>query len=366
MRSIYKQGGLDLIDEVTFFYEERSRHTGNRKILTIPRPDARTGLVTTIWPVGAAVIRLPAFAAADVCARLAARAGFVIDTSGYRGVYQFLPAVYSFAVGVCGLLLLGIAIGRVVGAERALIATAMVWLASPVAYYLTIEPLMGHSLSLGLACGLVAVSLQLPRTRAVGHFVLLGFICGLLVITRYQDAAYFLLPIALAWRYGFREYVAIAAGAVPVIAIQLVVNLAWYGSPWTTGYATVVVPDWLAADVWRHLFNPLQGIFTTHPIQFLGMVGLAWVYPVHKRLVVVLCVIFVVQLYAVAALVPAAPGMSFGNRIITSLTPAFVLGWERLSARFPTLQPVGVALVCANLVLMALYCLRVVVDPAAI
>ena len=155
-------------------------------------------------------------------------------------------------------------------------------------------------------------------------------------------------------------------GAAPVIAIQLVANLLWYGSPWTTGYTAVVVPDWLAGDVWRHLFNPIQGIFTTHPIQLLGLVGLAWMYPIQKRLVVVLLVVFLAQLYAVAALVPAAPGMSFGNRTLTSLTPAFVLGWDRLSARFPRLPAVGLALVCANLILMALYCLRVVRDPSAI
>ena len=52
LRSIYKQGSLDLSDEVRFFYEERSTHTGNRKLLTIPRPDPRTGLVTTVWPEG--------------------------------------------------------------------------------------------------------------------------------------------------------------------------------------------------------------------------------------------------------------------------------------------------------------------------
>ena len=266
------------------------------------------------------MIRLPAFAAADLSARLAARVGFATDTSGYRGFYQLFPAVFSMAFGATGLMFLARAMARGSGAGHALTATVIVWLASPVVYYLTIEPLMGHSLSLGLACGLVAIALRLPPARAVPQFALLGFTCGLLTVTRYQDAAYFLLPATLVWRYGIREGIATVVGAVPVIAIQLVANVVWYGSPWTTGYTAVVVPDWLAGDVWRHLFNPIQGIFTTHPIQLLGLVGLAWMSPIQKRLVVVLLVVFLAQLYAVAALVPAAPGMSFGNRTLTSLT----------------------------------------------
>ena len=367
LRSLYMQGSLDLSDEARFFYEERSAHTGNRKLLSVPEPNPRTGLVTTVWPVGGALIRLPAFAAADLASRVASRVGFSVDTSGYRGLYQILPAVFSLAFGAAGLLLLARAVGRLDSAERALTATSTVWLATPVVYYLTIEPLMGHALSVGLACCLVALALQL-RTKAAPawRFVTLGVICGLMTITRYQDAAYFLLPVMLVSQRRLQAFLAIAAGAAPVIAIQLLVNARWYGSPWITGYGAVVEPEWLAPDIWRHVFDPVQGIFTTHPIQLLGLVGLAWFYRVDKRLAIALFVIFVVQLYAVAALVPAAPGMSFGNRTITSLTPAFVLGWHSLTARFPRLEPLGVALVCVNLILLALYCLRVVRDPSAV
>jgi hypothetical protein len=366
LRSIYMQGSLDLSDEARFFYEERSAHTGNRKLLSVPEPDPRTGLVTTVWPVGAALIRLPAFAAADLCSRVASRLGFHVDKSGYRGLYQILPAVYSLAFGAAGLLLLARAMGRLAGAERALTATSTVWLATPVVYYLTIEPLIGHALSVGLACCLVAMALQLPQKAAPAwRFLALGAICGLMSITRYQDAAYFLLPVMLISERRLQAFLAITAGAAAVIAVQLVVNSRWYGSPWTTGYGAVVLPDWLAPSVWRHLFDPVQGIFTTHPIQLLGLVGLALFYRVNKPLVIALFVIFLAQLYAVAALVPAAPGMSFGNRTITSLTPAFVLGWHSLTARFPRLEPLGVALVCVNLILLALYCLRVIRDPSA-
>lgn len=357
LHSIYKQRNLDLADEARFFYAERSPHTGNRKLPTVPRPDPRTGLVTTVWPVGGAVIRLPAYAVADVCSRAASRLGFSVDRTGYRGLYQIFPAVFSLAFGAAGLLLLAGALRRLSGDDGAAIATAVVWLATPAVYYLTIEPLMGHSLSLGLACCLVALMLPLGGPVTATRFALLGLVCGLLTITRYQDAAYFLLPMTLAPGQWWRAVLATSAGAAPVIAIQLVANYSWYGSPWITGYGGVMKPDWLTPGVWRHLFSPLHGVFTTHPIQLLGLVGLIWFYSIYKRLVVALWVIFFAQLYAVAALIPAAPGMSFGNRTLTGLTPAFVIGWYSLSNRFPSLRPLGAVLVCANIVLLALYCL---------
>jgi len=348
------QRSFDLSDEAEFFYNERSSYTGNRKILEIPNPDPRTGLMTAVWPVGAALIRLPMFAAADLLSRAASRFGFSVDRAGYRDLYQFLPALYSSAVGATGLLMLARALRGLFEDDDAVTTTATVWLATPVVYYLTIEPLMGHSLSIGLACCLVALMLQVRGQISAGRFAVFGFLCGLLTITRYQDAVYFLLPMTLASGRWLRATLGVVGGAAPVLAVQLVTNHVWYGSPWSTGYQNVVKPAWLAADVWRHLFSPLQGIFTTQPIQLLGLAGLVWVYPTQKRLVLALYVIFVTQFYAVAALIPGAPGASFGNRTLTSLTPAFALGWYSLRRRFPELRPVGTALVFANIVLLTL------------
>jgi hypothetical protein len=65
-------------------------------------------------------------------------------------------------------------------------------------------------------------------------------------------------------------------------------------------------------------------------------------------------------------MIPTTPGISFGNRTITSLAPAFILGWYSLSERFPRLDLAAVILVCANGVLLVLYSLRVIPDPSAL
>ena len=377
LRSFYMQGSLDLADEARYFYEDRSPVSGHRRLPGVPDADAHSGMVSTIYPVGGALLRLPAYAAADLIAVGASTLGFAPDRSGYRGLYQLLPAAFSGLFGIAGLLFLAWVVAER-WAVSAMLATVTVWLASPVVYYLTIEPLMTHSLSIGLASALVGLAIYTrsgpsecpdPASRTPHpasrqwSLVIQGALCGLLTITRYQDAVFFLVPVALLRGDRLRGALMIAAGALPFLALQGWVNDAWYGTPWTTGYAGVLAPAWLRPDLARHLFHPVQGALTTHPIHLAGIVGAVLLWRRDAPLAASLLLIAVVQIYAISALIPTTPGASFGNRTVTSLTPLFVLGWITLTTRWPKLHMVGMVLVWVNAVLAALYCLRIIADP---
>ena len=362
LRSLYMQGSLDLADEARYFYEDRSPVSGHRRLPGVPDPDPRTGMVTTMYPVGGALIRLPAYAAADLLARAAVVLGIRHDRAGYRGLYQLLPAAFSALAGIAGLLFLARVISQ--GHEgTALIATVTVWLASPIVYYLTIEPLMTHALSIGLACALVALGLRSRERPATWSLLAQGALCGLLTITRYQDAVFLLFPVVLLRTDRLRGAALVAAGALPFVLLQLYVNDAWYGTPWTTGYARMIDPAWLRPDLIRHLFHPVQGAFTTHPIHLLGILGAVLLLKCDAPVAGGLLVIAAVQIYAISVLIPTTPGASFGNRTVTSLAPLFVLGWVTLTARMPRLHAAGAALVAVNAVVAALYCLRIITDP---
>lgn len=362
LRSFYMQGSLDLADEAGYFYEDRSPVSGHRRLPGVPDPDPTTGMVSTIYPVGGAVMRLPSYVAADLLARAATAIGLPQDRAGYRGLYQLLPAAFSALAGIAGL----VALARVI-ADRwgtpALLATVTVWLASPAVYYLTIEPLMTHALSIGLACALVALAIHTRFDPPVWSLLAQGALCGLLAITRYQDAAFVLFPLVLLRERRLRGGALIVAGALPFIGLQAWVNEVWYGTPWTTGYASVLAPSWLQPDLVRHLFHPVQGAFTTHPIHLLGVLGALVLWRTDRQVAGALLVIAAVQVYAIAVLIPTTPGASFGNRTVTSLAPLFVIGWITLTARWPRLHGVGLALIAANAVVAALYCLRVIEDP---
>ena len=362
LRSVYMQGSLDLADEARYFYEDRSPVSGHRRLPGVPDPEPQTGLVSTIYPVGGAILRLPAYAGADLLVRVISALGFAHDRSGYRGLYQLLPAAFSALVGIGGLLWLAWVVAERWAVPSAL-ATLTVWLAAPVVYYLTIEPLMTHSLSIGLACAVVGLAIHTRFTSPPWSLLGQGALCGLLTITRYQDAVFFLVPLALLRSERWKGALLIAAGALPFLALQGWVNDLWYGTPWTTGYAGVLAPQWLRPDLVRHLFHPVQGAVTTHPIHLLGIAGAVLLWRSDRPVAASLLVIAAVQIYAIAVLIPTTPGASFGNRTVTSLTPLFVLGWITLTARQPKLHWLGLVLVAVNAVLAALYCLRIITDP---
>lgn len=133
LRSVYMQGSLDLADEARYFYEDRSPVSGHRRLPGLPDRDPHSGMVSTIYPVGGALIRLPAYAAADLLARAASALGLRHDRSGYHGLYQLLPAAFSALAGIGGLLFLAWVVSERWGVAAAL-PTLTVWLASPIVY----------------------------------------------------------------------------------------------------------------------------------------------------------------------------------------------------------------------------------------
>lgn len=53
---------LDLSNEFARLHEERSAHTGNRKLPTVPTTSPATGRPGTTFPVGTAICLVPFFA----------------------------------------------------------------------------------------------------------------------------------------------------------------------------------------------------------------------------------------------------------------------------------------------------------------
>ena len=358
------QRSLDLREEAEFFYNERSPYTGNRKILRVPQSDPRTGLVATVWPVGAAVIRLPSFAVADI----AAHAASLLWTSRSQGRR---PASLPVSAGAVQLRARergspparrARCAGRSRAIDGAVIAAATS--GSPPQSSTTSPSSRRWRMRcrLASACCLVALVLRTREREEVtmGRFALLGCLCGLLTITRYQDAAYF-AAVDPGVRSVAQCFFGAIAGAAPVVAVQLLANRIWYGSMWTTGYEGVVRAEWLAPDVRRHLFAPLYGVFTTHPMHSAARARGARVDLSHSQTAgsCPLCD-FRDRALRGSGVDTGRPGHVVWESDADQPTPAFALGWYGLRNRFPNLQPVGIALVCANITLLALYCLRVI------
>ncbi|MFI5207320.1 MAG: ArnT family glycosyltransferase, partial [Gemmatimonadales bacterium] len=360
-RSLLIDHDLDLSDEYRHFANDVSPFTGNRRILIEAEADPLTGRISNGFAIGTSLAILPFMAVAHL----------IWHGDGYGAPYQLAAGIGSALYVFAGILLLYALGRRRFGAERALLASLTVWLATPLVYYMTIEPLMSHAVSMFAVTAFLSLWVV---SRDGGwsplRWALLGLLGGFAAIVRYQDALFCAIPMIDAVASGSvlrkpaRAAVSMACFAICialVVSVQLYVDSYYYGSPWTTGYPALSGFNWLAPAWGRVLFSLHNGLFTFAPVTVLALVGL-FGYTRDSRLAGgLLFAAFLVQVYVAAAWVSPDQGATFGNRILLNCTPIFAIGLMRFLERpRPWLCAVLIGL---NATLAALYCARVIPDP---
>ncbi len=371
LHSLVIDRDLDPVNEVRYFREEaRSPFTGRPKLDNRTSRNPHTGEVVNKYPLGVALLTLPAYALVYLISSMLAAAGAGADVSGYGWTYQLACGVMVAAYAVVGL---GVC-QRIAAREGGLADTDAWWStllvagATPWLFYATLEPLFGHALSATATAGLVWLWLRARQTTAIGAWALTGAAAGVCALIRYQDATLLLLPLldilvtrrALADRLGLG--LAVLAGAAVGAAPQLAANTSQYGNPLTTGYFGESFISWRSPHVFDALFSPEAGLLRWSPVVALAIIGLAigvrrgW--PTARFGVGLVAV----QIYLVSSWYFVSQGHTFGSRMLVNCTVFFVVGMAALMAIARSrplvtcvIQAAGLVLVGANLWLMWLW-----------
>jgi hypothetical protein len=241
---------------------------------------------------GSALLWSPFFLAAHAYVRIGAWLRLhSYDADGYS-----LPYLRAAAWGTATWVVLGLALllrrlrerhGRAV----ALLSGLGTFLASPLPYYVLVQPLMAHGNVFALVCALCWAWLEVEREPTARRWALAGLLVGLLAATRWQAvvAGVLLVPLVLA---GVRTrrlragWLAAAAGGALVGALpQLVAWSILYGDPlviarWAFGSGAQLEQaqtglNWGAPFFWDVLLSADRGLLTWTPVAALGFVGLA-------------------------------------------------------------------------------------------
>lgn len=377
LHSIVVDRDLDPVNEIRYFREEaRSPYTGQPKIGNRP-PRRPTGEVVNKYPIGLALLTLPAYVAVYVVSHGLAAAGVPADLSGYGWTYQYGVGLLIAAYAVLGLWCCQrVATAREVTAGDGWWATLLVAGATPWLFYATLEPFFSHALS---ATGTALLAWQWLRARAddrPAQWCVTGIVAGVAATVRYQDAALLMIP-AIDLLAGLLRRpravtvraLALGAGAVLGAFPQLAVNYSLFGNPFTTGYFGEGFPYWQSPWLLYTLTSADVGLVRWAPIVGLAVAGLVvgaqrgWP---HAR--IGLCFI-AVQVYLVSSWFFLSQGHTFGNRMLVNCTVFFVVGLASLLAaagKRPqvrlSIQAAGVLLVGVNLLLMWLWT-RGVIGP---
>jgi hypothetical protein len=360
-RSLLIDHDLDLTDEYRHFANDVSPFTGNRRILGAAEVDPLTGRISAGFSAGTSLAILPFMAVAHLFWR----------GDGYGAPYQLAAGIGSALYAFAGILLLHALGRRLFGAERALLASLTVWLATPLVYYMTIEPLMSHAVSMFFVTALLSLwVVSRDGNWTPLRWALLGLLGGFAAIVRYQDALFCAIPVidavlsGSALRKPARAAVSLACFAACialVVSVQLYVNSYYRGSPWVTGYPALGGFNWFAPALGKILFSFHNGLFMFAPVTVLALVGLFRFTRNFRVLGGLLCGALLVQVYVTSAWVSPDQGATFGNRILLDCTPIFAIGLMSWLDR----PRIGLcaALIGLNVTLAGLYCGRVIPDP---
>lgn len=369
---------LDLKAELEHYYNERSGFTGNRKLSGPPHPSS-TGLVPINYPIGLALMLVPFFFLGHLVTL--ALSPFIpgLSPDGYGPVYQLLTGLGSMLYAFLGLFAI-YRFGRKRYAETSvLLAVMLTCLGTPLVYYMTMEPLLSHTMSVFSISVFLAVWYSNRNDMKLQHWVILGLLGGLAGITRYQDGLIIVIPPVYAlvsfiktrqWKNlqipGGLVYVLIFAA---VYSLQLIVNKIDYGSFFTTSYASNKEGFiyWANPKILFSLFSPYCGLLTRSPVVLFSFIGLYYLFKKDMTAAILLAGFFLAQLYLVSSWWIPYQGDTFGNRMLLNCVFIFAVGMMEFFDRihenrkvFNLCLSLALLMVIINLALVPLYCFRLI------
>ena len=196
----------------------------------VPGPD---GQRTSRFPIGLSVIWVLPVMLAHGGVLLSRVFGAEIAPDGFATPYQSAATVTTFGIAMLGLLLLENVLRRRYGAAIAFWSTVAAWLATPLAFYATVNPSMSHAVSAGLAAVFVTVWLAKRGDEGDRAWLIIGAIIGLMSLVRIQDCVLIVLPILdviRGRRHGMlRRLVALGLGPAFAAVLQFSLWAAMYG-----------------------------------------------------------------------------------------------------------------------------------------
>ncbi|NQX88079.1 MAG: glycosyltransferase family 39 protein [Halioglobus sp.] len=342
-----------------------------------------TGHVPNPYSVGPALLWVPFFLLAHALTLIAGSLGLNLAPDGYSILYQLFIGFGSVSYGIAGLALIYRILVRFFETQEALIATLLVTLATNVVYYLAVEPVMSHAMSMFAVTLFAFLWMKSIGQRTKGELLLLAFVGGLMIMVRPQNAL-FLSLLGLEWLGLFktnRSYLDhwrkhITDGCI--FSVFLLVALLPQLVAWKILYGQFLVDSYDGASfdfarpvILDSLFSSRHGLISWTPIVFLALMGMVLYFRKNVRLSIALLVAFFLQVYINASWVDYWWfGVSFGSRPYMNCSFIFAFGLAYLLSITRNIKlltyPLFTTLVLWNLLFVIQFTLNMVPQSEAV
>jgi hypothetical protein len=342
LRSMVFDHDLDFTNEYRWFVD-RDPQEYKGFATTFLGPKTPAGRHPNNGPIGSAVLWSPFYLVTVGVERLL---GTGSNPPGYSPADFAAVCLASMTLGVLGVLLTNEVCRRFSGPASAFWATALVWLATNLPFYMYVTPPMSHAGSFFAAALLLWAWLRGEERRRAGFA--LGLLGGLVASVRWQDALLLAAPLSAPFWPGRREPVSPRRAAVWSLAIVAGFALAFLPQLWgwrvlngsVTPFGVISLSGrfrFTAPYLLDVLFSPFHGLLLWTPIlipAFCGLAALAVTDDRGKAMALAVALeIYMISGYAVAF------GQGFGQRLFISSLPIAAVGLavfgERMAPRLP-------------------------------
>ncbi len=309
-----------------------------------------------VAPIGTAVVWLPFYLAAHGVLLVLSGMGYAVPIDGLASPYAMAAAFGSHFAVLLGMLMVHATLRTWYADRTAFFATVLVWVASPLIWYLTDQPWMSHACSFFAAALVLWLWVRNRERRTIRGWAALGAAIGLAMLVRPSHAVLVALPLfdVLARIAAWRRPGAALGGLVLALITGFVV-FSWQLATWWLRYGLETPPgspmQWSRPAILQILFSAHHGLFAWHPVLLFGFVGLLLLWRRARYETIVLAVLLAGYVYTNAAIESWFGGGSFGMRRFVGVLPFLAPGiaafgvWAVSLCRRRPAVPVTVAVV---------------------
>ncbi len=342
-------------------------------------------------PIGSAVLWMPFYAIGHVVAGLSGA-----PTNGLSQPYIAAVTYGSAVYGLLALLLSAAIVRRLFG-RSGVGPTVLVWIGTPLLFYMYVAPVFAHANSAFAVALFLWVWLRVRDHWSIAGIVALALSAALLPMVREQDAFFAIGPAidflrtmwrrvgnapAGAGRRVWQRHLVLGAVGVFVALLAYAPQLAAYQA--LNGHARPTDKvarkmTWSSPHFAEVLLSPQHGFFLWTPLALVAVAGLVWLAVAPRRrapgvppvdhggrhpdlgwIASLMLLMVLLQAYVSGSVESWTVAGAFGQRRFVALTPVLAVGVAALwppgghrGARWWVSTAVAVLLVWWNLGLMA-------------
>ncbi|HET6315447.1 MAG TPA: hypothetical protein VFG86_03235, partial [Chloroflexota bacterium] len=288
LRSLWFDGDVSFENEYQHFYDAGIAASPGFHETFLERT-TETGRRINFGTIGCALLWAPFYAVGDLMAHVLRAMGRNVTVDGYSKPYVAAVAYASAVYGWLALLASAASVRRLARWWPALSGTAgvsalLVWVGTPLLFYMYIAPPMSHATSAFSVAAFILVWLIVRDTWSLRGMALLGVLAALMAMVREQDAFFVAGPMVdFAWSLRHvsaeersRRLLAAGVGAAAAAVAFVPQALAYIALNGHIGPSRLVARkmSWMAPHALQVVASPAHGLLMWTPLAAFALFGL--------------------------------------------------------------------------------------------